>query len=254
MKLPKIDCKRTKELIEDFIRNELKNKKAIIGLGGGVDSSVVLKLCEESIGNENILGLILPSSDTLATDVKDAVELAKTLNVEYMIKNIDDILNSFSKEMEFLNNNKLARGNLSSRIRMNILYAYSNELNGIVIGTTNKSEWLTGYFTKYGDGGVDIEPIIELYKTHVKELAKYMKIPKRIVSKKPSAGLWEGQTDEGELGIDYETLDKILYSLENGLDLKEFQPQKVKKVRSLISTTTHKRLPPKHDGVVYAKK
>ena len=254
MKLPKIDCKRTKELIEDFIRNELKDKKAIIGLSGGVDSSVVLKLCEESIGNENILGLILPSSDTPKNDIEDAIELTRSLNVEYIVKNIDGILNSFSKEIEFLGDNKLTRGNTSSRIRMSILYAYSNELNGIVIGTTNKSEWLTGYFTKYGDGGVDIEPIIELYKTHVKELAKHMKIPKRIISKKPSAGLWEGQTDEGELGIDYKTLDKILYSLENGLDLKEFQPQKIKKVRTLISTTAHKRLPPKHGGVVYAKK
>ncbi len=254
MKLPKIDCKRTKELIEDFIRNELKDKKAIIGLSGGVDSSVVLKLCEESIGNENILGLILPSSDTPKNDIEDAIELARSLNVEYVVKNIDGILKSFSKEIEFLGDNKLTRGNISSRVRMNILYAYSNELNGIVVGTTNKSEWLTGYFTKYGDGGVDIEPIIELYKTHVKELAKYMKIPKRIISKKPSAGLWEGQTDEGELGIDYKTLDKILYSLENGLDLKEFQPQKIKKVRTLISTTAHKRLPPKHGGVVYAKK
>ena len=128
---------------------------------------------------------------------------------------------------------------------MSILYAKANEINGLVLGTGNKSEIMTGYFTKYGDGGADILPIGDLYKTQVKALAKKLKIPQEIIDRAPTAGLWDGQTDEGEIGITYELLDQILYALEKKKSLSKFPASKVKLVKKMISNSSHKRqLPP----------
>ncbi|MEW5760546.1 MAG: NAD(+) synthase, partial [Candidatus Thermoplasmatota archaeon] len=138
-------------------------------------------------------------------------------------------------------------GNLKARIRMLLLYAYANSKNLIVVGTGNKTELLCGYFTKFGDGGADILPIGDLYKTQVREMARFLEIPEKIINKVPSAGLWKGQTDEDELGIKYEKLDKILYGIELGLDKNEISNKvelpikEVERIMNMVELTKHKR-------------
>lgn len=252
MKLPTIDLEKTKIKIENFLRESIGNKKAVVGLSGGLDSSVVLKLCEDSLDRKNIIGVMLPTRYNKRKDLEDAINLAKRLGIEYHVKNIDNIVDEFTKEFNV--KDKISLGNVMARIRMIALYSYSNKYNGIVVGTSNKSEIMIGYFTKYGDGGVDVEPIGDIYKTHIRELARYLEIPEKIICKKPSAGLWTGQTDEEEIGVNYETLDKILYSIENGLNLKEFDIEKVKIIEGLINSSSHKRELPPTGGVVYVRR
>ena len=128
---------------------------------------------------------------------------------------------------------------------MSILYAKANEIGGLVLGTGNKSEIMTGYFTKYGDGGADILPIGDLYKTEVRALAKQLKIPQEIIDRPPTAGLWDGQTDESEMGITYELLDKTLFAIAHKKSLSKFPANKIKLVKDMISNSSHKRqLPP----------
>lgn len=156
---------------------------------------------------------------------------------------VDDSLNGITR---------VPYGNIKARIRMTILYQYANRTNCLVAGTTNKSEWMIGYFTKHGDGGADIEPIQHLYKTQIYDLAKYLDIPNELVDKPPSAGLWDGQTDEGELGMSYPYLDKILQFIEDrqliekeeSYHLAEWQNIKEKdinKVIDMINKSEHKR-------------
>ncbi len=251
----KINPEEVSRKICSFIRRFIIDRGfdgAVIGLSGGIDSSLTVKLTVEAIGKENVLGLIMPTSTSSNEDVEDAISMAKTLNIKYEVIDLKDVEKAFwgicphAREMP-----KIPRGNLMARIRMCTLYIHSNLLNRIVVGTGNKSEILTGYFTKYGDGGVDILPIGCLYKTQVRELARYMGIPKKIMLKKPSAGLWVGQTDEDELGITYDLLDKILCGI---YDLK-LPPEKVAKalevdysrvqhVMNMVKRSVHKRSPP----------
>lgn len=201
-----------KDEIELWIKKKVEEagaKGVVIGLSGGIDSSVVAVLCNEVVPT---LGLILPCHSR-KSDSEDALNLTKKFNIPHNSPNLSPIFDSLLPELG--NQNKLVDGNLKSRLRMSVLYHYANTMNRLVIGTSNKTEILIGYYTKYGDGGVDLEPLGGLYKTEVFELAKDLGIPKRIIEKPPSAGLWEGQTDEEELGISYEKLDKILKLIES---------------------------------------
>ncbi len=252
----KIDPEKISKKICSFIRSFIVDggfNGAVIGLSGGIDSSLTAKLTVKAIGKEKVLGLIMPTSTSSKEDVEDAISMAKSLGIEYEVIDLRNVEKAFwkicphAKKMP-----KIPRGNLMARIRMCTLYIHSNSLNRIVVGTGNKSEILTGYFTKYGDGGVDILPIGCLYKTQVRELARYIGIPEKIMLKKPSAGLWVGQTDEDELGITYNLLDKILCGI---YDLK-LPPEKVAKaleidysrvqhVMNMVEKSVHKRsLPP----------
>jgi NAD+ synthase len=161
---------------------------------------------------------------------------------------VDSFKEDIDKEM--LENN-LVIGNAMARFRMVLLYAYSNYLNYLVLGTSNKTEIMVGYITKYGDGGIDFEPCGDLYKTHIRILAEYLDIPEEIRKKPPSAGLWDGQTDEGELGITFDDLDLILlalskdYSEEQIVKELKYESEMVKKVIKMIKTSEHKRnMPP----------
>jgi NAD+ synthase len=216
--------------IEDFIKRKARGFSGIVvGLSGGVDSSVVAQLCANAIGKDRILVLIMPYEWNENMD--DAVSFAEQLGIKYEIVEIKDIADSFEKKGFF--GKKISKENLLSRVRMCLLYGVANERNMLVAGTSNKSEIMVGYFTKYGDGGADFEPIGDLYKTDVWELAKFLGIPLRIVEKKPSADLSQGQTDEGDLGITY-------YDLDDALRKKLFHGR----VGELIARSAHKRAMP----------
>ena len=182
----------------------------VIGLSGGIDSTLAAYLACEANGKDKVFGITMPSSTTPTEDNVHGIEIAERLGIEYTQVAIDGILNEFLS-MTQLEENNLAIGNLKARIRMSIIYYHANAKNYLVCGTGNRSEILIGYFTKHGDGACDMEPIGDLYKTDVYRLSEYLNIPHEILDKPPRAGLWTNQTDEDEIGMSYDLLDRILY-------------------------------------------
>lgn len=244
-----------KNKIIEFIRNKINESNAsgaIIGLSGGIDSTLVAHLTVEALGKDSVIGIHLPDSNLVRNEDKlDAEKQAKSLGIEFKTIDISEILNSFMDVIPDGNqSDNRTKGNLKARIRMAILYFYANSFNKIVIGTGNKTEILLGYYTKYGDGGVDILPIGNLYKTEVRALSRYLGISEEIISKAPSAGLWEGQTDEEELGLSYELIDQMLIAYENNENLtiiqknKEISDVKFNNILSRIPLNLHKRKTP----------
>ena len=223
-----MDFEKAKETIVDLIRTKTQEagvNNAVVGLSGGIDSALTAYLTVEALGHENVLGIHLPELNvTPAEDVLDATEVADRLNIEFKTIDISEILSSFMYSIPESNDaTPLTNGNLKARIRMSVLYYYANMSNRMVIGTGNKTEIMLGYYTKYGDGGVDIEPIGDLYKTEVMELSRMVGVPEGIITKPPTAGLWVGQTDEEELGISYVVVDKMLEMLLDGKDPEYIQ-------------------------------
>ncbi|MCX6778029.1 MAG: NAD+ synthase [Candidatus Micrarchaeota archaeon] len=221
----------------------------VLGLSGGVDSTVVAKLAAIALGEKNVCALVLPAATTDKKDVKDAVRFAESLGIEYYVSDISGAVSAARKASpkKAGARPKICDGNLTARIRMALLYDTAAKKNYVVLGTSNRSELLLGYFTKYGDGGSDVLPIGALYKTEVYELAKYLKIPAAIVKKAPSAGLWPGQTDEGDIGMPYKKIDGILRKLmaatESGKPARE--TKELKKISRMVESSRHKRnLPP----------
>ena len=212
----------------NWIHDRVKDAGAggcVLGMSGGLDSSVVAALCKEAFPKD-ILGLHMPCySDP--QDTNDARFIADLLKIDYIEIPLEkiydctidvlslsrkcDVSKAFEGKYHLTENaEKLASNNVKPRLRMIVLYYYANLYNYLVVGTGNRSELEVGYFTKYGDGGVDILPLGGLVKTQVRELARYLGIPGRIINKTPTAGLWYGQTDEGELGFTYEQLDEVI--------------------------------------------
>lgn len=244
---------RTAKRIERFISDYVSKSSAkglVIGLSGGLDSAVALKLAVNALGPKRVLGLVMPSDATPEQDTRDAIEQAKSLGTRYLIIDISPLLQRYA---EVLPSDKRARGNLMARIRMNILYYYAG-LNGyLVLGTSDKSELCLGYFTKFGDGAADLLPLAGLYKTKVRALARHLKIPEAIAEKKSSPRLWANHLAEEELGMDYETIDPILRLLVD----KKMKPkavakrlgiseEKVAKVKEMMDKSEHKRrMPPR---------
>jgi len=228
----------------DWIGNKVTEAKAkgiVFGLSGGIDSAVVAALSIK-VFPKNTLAIIMPCHN-LETDTNDAIDLINKFNISYKIIDLSKVYDSFiyllnDKEKEKERSFKLAEANVKPRLRMITLYYFANNLNYLVVGTGNKSELTIGYYTKYGDGGVDILPLGNLLKSQVKELAEYLGIPKKIINKLPSAGLWEGQTDEEEIGVSYDQLDKYLKT--GKIDNKIIE----KKIQDKITQSAHKRTTP----------
>ncbi|QLH75255.1 MAG: NAD+ synthase [Methanomassiliicoccales archaeon] len=210
-------------VLVEFIRQKVEESGAegvVVGLSGGVDSALVAKLCVMAIGPEKVKNLFLPSTTTPEQDRRDVRELSTLLGTELVEIEISPMVEAFRSALPEMGRRELL-GNVMARVRMIVLYHYARMENRLVMGTGNKSELLMGYFTKFGDGGCDHLPIGDLYKTEVWELARKLGLPSSIIEKEPSAGLWPGQTDEGEMGVRYEHLDRILAGIERGLPLEE---------------------------------
>jgi len=247
-----LDYNFTIEKIVNFIRKKIKESKAkgvVLGVSGGIDSTTASYLAVKSLGKEKVLGVIMPYYQN--QELEDAIFVCKNLGINYKIISIKEIVDKFEEALGF-EIDKVTKGNLMVRSRMVILYGIANARKYLVLGTSNKTEFLVGYFTKWGDGASDIAPLLSLYKTEVKKVAKMLGVPEKIISKKPTAGLWEGQTDEDELGIEYDLLDKILYRLvelkmkkEKIAESLNIPLERVLYVEKLIEKSNHKRkLPP----------
>ena len=220
---------------------QAKVKGIVMGLSGGVDSSVVAALAKQTVGKKQFLALILPCHNQ-KQDLEDARLVAKKLGIRTKTVDLSKIYDTLIKILPKAN--KLAQANLKPRLRMLTLYYFANKLNYLVCGTGNKSELMVGYFSKHGDGATDILPIGDLLKREVRKLAKVLGIPEHIITKPPSAGLWLGQTDEGEMGITYPELDGILERLEKGKK-QMLSKEKVERVKGMIRRSEHKRKGPK---------
>ena len=204
--------------IQDYF-NKSNITKAVIGLSGGIDSTLAAKLCILALGKENVIGVLMPEIGlSKQQNIDDAREFAEKEDIKYWLQPINKMLDSYDLNIPI---NELAKTNLKPRIRANILFSYANTFNALVIGTANKSEVMVGYGTKYGDLACDLFVIGDLYKTEVFALSKHLKIPENIITKVPTAELIEGQTDEQELGITYEKLDQQLINRQLSKDVVE---------------------------------
>lgn len=255
----KLDYQGIAGEIYEFIRDSVRSsgtRGAVVGVSGGVDSSTVLMLLVNALGRERVYALIMPDpSVTPESDVEDARSLVESVGVKWNIINIAPIVDVYRSSIpiyESEDSDRLPLGNLRARIRMTLLYYYANKYNLLVAGTGDRSEILIGYFTKYGDGAVDILPIGTLYKTQVRRLAKALGVPDRIAFKPSSPRLWAGHEAEKELGITYEEIDLILYSLfdlkvrpEEVPKLTGIEADKVKKVIEMHERSRHKREMPR---------
>ena len=237
--------------IEMFLKDTVSQNKAngvIFGLSGGIDSVTVAYLCGKIFG-KNALALVMPDSTVSpSNETGDALKVVGELGLDYKLIDIDVIHKRFSN---YLEPDELALGNLRARIRANILYYYANLKNLLVLGTSDKSEYLIGYFTKFGDGSADMLPIVSLYKTQLREFAKTIGVPNNIIAKKSSPNLWKGHDAEEEIGVSYEEIDSILYylidkklSVDETIQKTEIARKSVEKIYQMYQNTQHKRILP----------
>ena len=254
-----LNFEKTIEDTVNFIRDIFKESGVsgvVLGLSGGVDSSLAATLCVQALGAEKILGVLMPTYFTPEEDVKDAYSLAEMLGIETLRVNISGIVDSFSKAIGARKSDpkmKMPFANLRARIRMITLYFFANARSMLVAGTSDLSELLIGFFTKYGDGAADFLPIAHLYKTQVREISRHLGIPSRIASKPSSPQLYPGHRLLDEIPIDYEELDPVLL----GLFKYRLTPEEVSRetsvplniildVKSRFENSRHKRrLPPR---------
>jgi len=211
----------------------------VVGLSGGVDSAVAASFCCRAIGGEKVIGLSLPSSVSNPADITDAAALCEKTGMEHRVVSIEPMLDGFKTMPEFKETRYLL-GNLMARIRMAVLYYHANRDQKIVCGTSNRSEYMLGYCTKFGDNAADLQPLLHLYKTDVYDYAQELGIPESIIKKAPSAGLWEGQSDEKEIGLSYTEIDTSLKALEHQ-QWQAVTPTE-EKVLGLVKKSEHKRL------------
>jgi len=247
----KINEEFVTRLITTFIREELKKfgfERALIGLSGGLDSAVCTFLAARALGGEKVLCLIMPYGNTFPEEIEDARTVASLINCRSLIIDIQPMIDAYFAR--YPTDNPVLKGNKMARERMSILYDFSAREKALILGTSNKTELLIGYGTIHGDMACGINPLGDLYKTQIRQLAAWLGVPEKIRRKAPTAGLWAGQTDEGEIGLSYEELDKILYEL---VDLRRsrqelldrgYDQEKVNRVWEMMKRSECKRRQP----------
>lgn len=235
--------------IEDFLENQVSKNNSnglIFGLSGGVDSVVTGYLCHRALPDKTMTLLLPDSKISPKSETEDAIKIVEELKLEYKLIDINPIVNQYSK---YLEPSEKALGNLRARVRANLLYYYANLKKFLVVGSSDKSEFLIGYFTKFGDGSADILPIVSLYKTQVRKMGEFLGVSQSILSKKSSPNLWLGHVAEEELGMSYEVIDCVLYclfdkklSVDETAKLTEIEKSTVSKVEQLYHLSKHKRI------------
>jgi NAD+ synthase len=251
----KIDLPLTKTRLKRFIKDYVQKTKArgiVLALSGGIDSSAAAALSALAIGGQKVLALSMPEKETLnSLDVKHSEILAEKFHFNLETIDITNILNAYYKSIPaFVRKDLVSKGNIKARVRSTCVYYYANHQNRIVVGPSDKSETMLGYFTKWGDVAADISPLMDLYKTQVRQLAAHIGVPTEIVEKPSSPQLWRGQLAETELGMRYETLDLILLGLENFTTPEEIAEQlhltlkQVETVKARWLSSEHKRRAP----------
>ncbi len=239
-----------RKMIVDFIRVELTRagfSRGVLGLSGGIDSSLVAFLAAEALGKENVLGILMPHRTSNPSSRADAETIAQQLGIATRVIDITPMVEPYLAQFA---KDERRRGNVMARARMIVLYDQSEEFRALVIGTSNKTEALLGYTTQFGDNAAAIQPIADLYKCQVRQLARAVGVPQTIIDKAPSADLWQGQTDEGELGFTYDQADAILYRLVDERRRIEdvvamgFEERVVRRIVELMARNHFKRVPP----------
>ena len=236
--------------IGNFLKEQMEKNHSeglILGLSGGIDSAVLAYICKRKFPDKTIAIVMPDTAITPKTETEDALKMVSLTGIQYKLIDINPIVNEYSM---YLEPNERAKGNLRARVRTNILYYYANAKNYLVLGSSDKSEYLIGYFTKFGDGASDITPIVSLYKLQVREIAKYLGVPENVILKKSSPHLWKDHEAENELGISYEEIDSILYclfekklSVQETQKLTEIEISTIEKIQELNKNSEHKRLP-----------
>ncbi|MDD1706419.1 MAG: NAD+ synthase [Methanoregulaceae archaeon] len=230
--------------IEQMIRFAVwssETKGIVIGISGGIDSALSAVMCCRAVGCDRVYGLTLTTAVTRADDITDASDLCRTLGMHHTVMSIEPVLSAY-RQMPGYSETPYLLGNLMARTRMVILYYHANRDSLLVCGTSNRTEYLLGYTTKFGDNAADLQPVIHLYKTDIFEYARELGIPDRIIQKTPTAGLWAGQSDEAEIGLTYPEIDAALRNLEkNGWNSTNPSEERV---LALVKKNSHKRMNP----------
>ena len=257
LNLPEVE-KRIRRFIKEYVENAGADG-IVLGMSGGIDSGTVAAISSLAIGGSRVTGLMLPEKETYnSKDIDDARVVAEKFGLETQVCEITPALEGFYETIPIFDQaDKLSKGNIKARTRMIYLYYYANKLNKIVCGSSDKSETMMGYFTKWGDVAADISPLMDLYKTQVRKFAEHMGIPPELAAKPSTPALWPNQLAETELGIKYETLDLILFGLERFMTTEEIAQQLsvekplVEKVKSRWLAVEHKRRLPLVPKVEY---
>lgn len=237
------DFEKLQNNLVEFLKNYLKNSNSngfIVGLSGGLDSVIVAKLCSLA---DKTKAILLPTKSSNPLNLNHAKKFCNEIKLDYETLYLDEILSQFANQTQLSFQNtqdRLRLGNITARARMILLYDFSAKYNYIVVGTSNKSERMIGYGTIYGDLAYACNPIGELYKSELFEFAKFLKIDDEIISKPPSADLWEDQSDEKDLGFSYFDIDRVLFALENGQNLSKFNENLVKMVQTRVAKNSFK--------------